>query len=172
MLVVVLMSNAVNLTDGLDGLAGNNATIAFAAYGVIANLQGQSWLAAFCFTVVGALMAFLWFNAYPAQLFMGDVGALAVGATFGVVALMTGQWLLFPIVGLVFVAEAASVILQVAYFKCTKGKRLFKMAPLQHHFELLGWQEVTITVRFWIICGMCVATGLGLFYAEWVVGQL
>lgn len=164
-LLIVGFSNAVNLTDGLDGLAGSTAAVAFVAYGVIANLQGQTWLSAFCFTVTGAIMAFLWFNAYPAQMFMGDVGALALGATLAVVALMTGQWLLLPIVGIVFVAEAMSDILQVAYFKLTKGKRLFKMAPLHHHFELLGWSETHITQRFWLISVL--AGMLGVALALW-----
>ncbi|NLE76702.1 MAG: phospho-N-acetylmuramoyl-pentapeptide-transferase, partial [Chloroflexi bacterium] len=137
-LLIVWVSNAVNLTDGLDGLAGSIATLAFACYGVIAYLQGQVWLVAFCFTIVGALLAFLWYNAYPAELFMGDTGSQALGATLAVVALMTGQWLLLPVVGFVFMAEGLSVVLQVAYFKLTKGKRLFKMSPLHHHFELLG----------------------------------
>lgn len=164
-LLIVGFSNAVNLTDGLDGLAGSTAAVAFVAYGVIANLQGQTWLSAFCFTVTGAIMAFLWFNAYPAQMFMGDVGALALGATLAVVALMTGQWLLLPVVGIVFVAEAMSDILQVAYFKLTKGKRLFKMAPLHHHFELLGWSETHITQRFWLISVL--AGMLGVALALW-----
>lgn len=164
-LLIVGFSNAVNLTDGLDGLAGSTAAVAFVAYGVIANLQGQTWLSAFCFTVTGAIMAFLWFNAYPAQMFMGDVGALALGATLAVVALMTGQWLLLPIIGIVFVAEAMSDILQVAYFKLTKGKRLFKMAPLHHHFELLGWSETHITQRFWLISVL--AGMLGVALALW-----
>jgi phospho-N-acetylmuramoyl-pentapeptide-transferase len=162
MLVIVWFSNGVNLTDGLDGLAGSNAAIAFAAYGVIANLQGQTWLAAFCFTMVGATMAFLWFNAYPAQLFMGDVGALAIGATLAVVGLMTGQWLLLPIVGLIFVAEGASVVLQVGYFRLTKGKRLFKMAPLHHHFELIGWSETHVTQRFWLVGILAAMLGIAL----------
>jgi phospho-N-acetylmuramoyl-pentapeptide-transferase len=164
-LLIVGFSNAVNLTDGLDGLAGSTAAVPFVAYGVIANLQGQTWLAAFCFTVTGAIMAFLWFNAYPAQMFMGDVGALALGATLAVVALMTGQWLLLPIIGIVFVAEAMSDILQVAYFKLTGGKRLFKMAPLHHHFELLGWSETHITQRFWLISVL--AGMLGVALALW-----
>ncbi|MBC7240881.1 MAG: phospho-N-acetylmuramoyl-pentapeptide-transferase [Anaerolineae bacterium] len=164
-LLIVGFSNAVNLTDGLDGLAGSTAAVAFVAYGVIANLQGQTWLSAFCFTVTGAIMAFLWFNAYPAQMFMGDVGALALGATLAVVALMTGQWLLLPIIGIVFVAEAMSDILQVAYFKLTGGKRLFKMAPLHHHFELLGWSETHITQRFWLISVL--AGMLGVALALW-----
>lgn len=164
-LLIVGFSNAVNLTDGLDGLAGSTAAVAFVAYGVIANLQGQTWLSAFCFTVTGAIMAFLWFNTYPAQMFMGDVGALALGATLAVVALMTGQWLLLPVVGIVFVAEAMSDILQVAYFKLTKGKRLFKMAPLHHHFELLGWSETHVTQRFWLISVL--AGMLGVALALW-----
>jgi len=161
-LIIVWSSNAVNLTHGLDGLAGSAAAVAFACYGVIANLQGQTWLTAFCFTVVGAVMAFLWFNAYPAEMFMGDVGSLALGATLGVVALMTGQWLLLPIVALVFFAEAGSVVLQVAYFKLTGGKRLFKMAPLHHHFELLGWSETHITQRFWLIAVLSGMLGVAL----------
>ncbi len=156
MFIIVGSSNAVNLTDGLDGLAGSIGAIAFAAYGVIAYLQGQIWLTAFCFTVVGAVLAFLWFNAHPAELFMGDTGSLALGATLGVVALMTGQWLLLPVIGAVFVAEALSVMIQVVYFKLTKrlygqGRRVFRMAPLHHHFEALGWSETQITWRFWLI---------------------
>ncbi|MBN1218771.1 MAG: phospho-N-acetylmuramoyl-pentapeptide-transferase [Anaerolineae bacterium] len=159
---IVGMSNAVNLTDGLDGLAGSIAAVVFVAYGVIAFLQGQIWLVAFVYTVVGATLAFLWYNAYPAELIMGDTGSLAVGATLAVVALMTGQWLLLPVVGFVFVAEAASVILQVGYFKLTKGKRLFKMAPLHHHFELLGWSETHVTQRFWLIGILSAMLGIAL----------
>ncbi len=160
--IIVAESNAVNLTDGLDGLAGGTSAIAFVAYGIIAYLQGQAYLAVFCFTVTGAVLAFLWFNAYPAQLFMGDVGSLALGATLGVVALMTGQWLLLPIVGIVFVAETISVILQVAYFKWTKGRRIFKMAPLHHHFELLGWSEVQVVQRFWLVAMLAAMLGIAL----------
>jgi phospho-N-acetylmuramoyl-pentapeptide-transferase len=155
-------SNSVNLTDGLDGLAGSIAAVAFTAYGVIAFLQGQIWLVAFVFTVVGAILAFLWYNAHPAELFMGDTGSLAIGATLAVVALMTGQWLLLPVVGFVFMAEAFSVILQVAYFKITGGKRLFKMSPLHHHFELLGWSETHVTQRFWLIGILSAMLGVAL----------
>jgi phospho-N-acetylmuramoyl-pentapeptide-transferase len=162
MFIIVGTSNAVNLTDGLDGLAGSIAAVAFTAYGVIAFLQGQIWLVAFVFTVVGALFAFLWYNAHPAELFMGDTGSLAVGATLAVVALMTGQWLLLPIISAVFVAEAVSVILQVAYFKMTGGKRLFKMSPLHNHFELLGWSETHITQRFWLISVLSAMLGIAL----------
>lgn len=154
--VIVGTANAVNLTDGLDTLAGGTAAMAFAAYGIIAYLQGQSYLVTFCFTVVGAILAFLWYNAHPAELMMGDTGSLALGATLATVALMTGQWLLLPVVGLVFVIVALSVILQVAYFKLTGGKRLFKMAPIHHHFELMGWSEPQVTTRFWLV-GICAA---------------
>lgn len=162
MFIIVGTSNAVNLTDGLDGLAGSIAAVAFTAYGVIAFLQGQIWLVAFVFTVVGALLAFLWYNAHPAELFMGDTGALAIGATLAVVALMTGQWLLLPVVGSVFVAEALSVILQVAYFKLTGGQRIFKMSPLHNHFELLGWSETHITQRFWLVGILSAMLGIAL----------
>lgn len=147
---IIGTANAVNLTDGLDSLAGGTSALAFAAYGIIAFLQEQSFLATFSFTVVGALLGFLWFNAHPAQVFMGDTGSLALGATLAVVAMMTGHWLLLPLVGFVFVAEAASVIIQVAYFKTTKGKRFFRMSPLHHHFELIGWSEPQVTLRFWM----------------------
>lgn len=156
MFIIIGASNAVNFTDGLDGLAGIIAASAFAAYGIIAYLQGQIYLVRFCFTVVGACFAFLWYNAHPAQLFMGDTGSLALGATLGVVALMTGQWLILPVAALVPVAEVLSVIIQVSYFKYTKrrygqGRRVFKMAPLHHHFELLGWSETQVVQRFWLI---------------------
>lgn len=165
--IIVAESNAVNLTDGLDGLAGSTAAVAFAAYGVIANLQGQYPLMSFCFTMVGAVFAFLWYNSYPAGLFMGDTGALSLGATLAVVALMTGQWLLLPVVGLVFVAEAFSDVVQVGYFKWTKrrtgtGKRIFKMAPLHHHFELMGWSETHVVQRFFLIAMLTGMLGVAL----------
>ncbi len=162
MFVIVSFSNAVNLTDGLDALAGSLCAVAFAAYGVIAFLQGQIWLVAFDFTAVGAILAFLWYNAYPAELFMGDTGSLALGATFAVVGLMTGQWLLLPVVGFAFVAEALSVVLQVGYFKLTGGKRLFKMSPLHHHFELLGWSETQVVQRFWLVGILLAMLGIAL----------
>ena len=159
---IVGFSNAVNLTDGLDSLAGWTSAIAFACYGVIAFLQGQAYLVVFCFTVVGALLAFLWYNAHPAELFMGDTGSLALGATLAVVALMTGQWLLLPLIGLVFVAETLSVMIQVAYFKTTSGKRFFKMAPLHLHFELLGWSETQVVQRFWLAALLAGMLGIAL----------
>jgi phospho-N-acetylmuramoyl-pentapeptide-transferase len=151
MFIIVGSSNAVNFTDGLDGLAGLICATAFAAYGGIALMQEQVFIARFCFTLVGALFGFLWFNVHPAELFMGDAGALSLGATLGVVALMTGQWLLLPLIIVIPVSETLSVILQVAYFKRTGGKRLFKMAPLHHHFELLGWSETQVVQRFWLV---------------------
>jgi len=173
--IIVLSSNAVNMTDGLDGLAGIIAATAFMAYAVIAYLQSfqiepypvserpvVSYLVPFSLTVAGACMAFLWFNAHPAQMFMGDTGSEALGATLGVVALMTGQWLLLPVIALIPMAETASVILQVGYFKLTKGKRLFKMAPLHHHFELLGWSEAQIVQRFWLVAIWSAMVGIAL----------
>lgn len=154
--------HTVNLTDGLDGLAAGTVLVAFLSYAVIAYLQEQVYLVAFCLTVVGALAGFLWFNAYPAKVIMGDIGALALGGTLATVALMTGQWLLLPVVGVVFVAEGMSDILQVAYFRRTKGKRLFRMAPIHHHFELGGWSEVQVTIRFWIIGIMGGMVGVAL----------
>jgi phospho-N-acetylmuramoyl-pentapeptide-transferase len=159
---IVGFSNAVNLTDGLDGLAGLISATAFAAYGGIALLQGQIFLARFCFTLVGAIFGFLWFNVHPAQLFMGDTGALSLGATLAVVALMTGQWALLPVIAIIPVSIAMSVILQVGYFKLTNGRRLFKMAPLQHHFELSGWSETQIVQRFWLIGLLFAMIGVAL----------
>ena len=160
--IVVSTSNAINITDGLDGLAGLISATAFAAYGVIAALQGQLFLARFCYTVVGALFAFLWFNVHPAQLIMGDTGALSIGATLGVVALMTGQWILLPVIIIIPVTTTLSVILQVSYFRLTGGKRLFKMAPLHHHFELIGWSETQVVQRFWLISLLGAMIGIGL----------
>lgn len=161
-LIIVGMSNAVNLTDGLDGLAGLIAATAFAAYGGIALLQGDVFIARFCFTLVGALFGFLWFNVHPAMLYMGDTGSLALGAVLGVIALMTGQWLLLPLIAVVPVANALSDILQVGYFKLTHGKRLFKMAPLHHHFELSGWSETQVVQRFWLVSLLCAMFGIAL----------
>lgn len=167
MFIIIGASNAMNFTDGLDGLAGIIAASTFLAYGVIAYLQGQIYLVRFCFTVVGACFAFLWYNAHPAQLFMGDTGSLALGATLGVVALMTGQWLILPVVALVPVAEVLSVIIQISYFKYTKrrygqGRRVFKMSPLHHHFELLGWSETQVVQRFWLVQLMAAMAGVAL----------
>lgn len=160
--VIVGTSNAVNLTDGLDGLAGLISATAFATFGAIALIQGQIFLARFSFTLVGAIFGFLWFNVHPADLFMGDTGSLSLGATLGVVALMTGQWVLLLVILVIPVSVTLSVILQVAYFKLTKGRRLFKMAPLQHHFELSGWSETQIVQRFWLISLLFAMIGVAL----------
>lgn len=161
-LIITGMANAVNITDGLDGLAGIIAATAFAAYGIIAFLQDQQFLMVFCFIVVGACFAFLWFNAKPAQMFMGDVGSQALGGALGVVALMTNQWFILPLIAFVPVATTLSTILQVAYFKATHGKRLFKMAPLHHHFELIGWSETQIVQRWWLVALLTGMVGIAL----------
>jgi len=165
--IIIGTSNAVNFTDGLDGLAGLISATAFATYGGIAILQHQIFIARFCFAVVGAIFGFLWFNVHPAELFMGDTGSLALGATLAVVALMTGQWALLPIIAIIPVSATLSVILQTGYFKYTKrrfgeGRRVFKMAPIQHHFELLGWSETQVVQRFWLISLLSAMIGIGL----------
>jgi phospho-N-acetylmuramoyl-pentapeptide-transferase len=149
--VVILTAGGVAVADGLDGLAAGTAAIAFLAYGSIALWQEQSYLATFCFTVGGAVLAFLWYNSHPAQVFMGDTGALALGGALAAVAFMTGHWLLLPIIGIVFALEGGSDVLQVGYFRLTGGRRLLKMAPLHHHFELLGWSETQVVQRFWLL---------------------
>lgn len=161
-IALVATANTVNLTDGLDTLAGGTTAIAFVSYGIIAYLQGQEPVVLLCFATVGALLAFLWFNAHPAQVFMGDAGSLTLGALLAVSALMTGQWLLLPLVGIVFVGMGVSDILQVLYFKATGGKRLFRMAPIHHHFEKLGWSETQITMRFWLISMIAGMLGVAL----------
>ncbi|HUS15891.1 MAG TPA: phospho-N-acetylmuramoyl-pentapeptide-transferase [Chloroflexia bacterium] len=158
-------ANAVNISDGLDTLAGGMAAMSFLAYGVIAYLQRQEPVVYLCFAVVGALLAFLWYNAHPAQVIMGDTGSLTLGALLAVCAFMTGQWLVLPMVGIVFVAVAASSVLQVIYFRLTGGKRLFKMAPLHHHFELLGWSETQVAMRFWLISMLGGMLGVALALA-------
>lgn len=160
--VIVSTANAINFTDGLDGLAGIISASAFAAYGVISFLQGQIFLTQLCFIIVGAAFAFLWYNSHPAQLFMGDTGSMALGGTLGIIAVMTGQWLLLPIIAIVPVAEAACVVLQISYFKWTKGQRLFRMSPLHNHFELGGWSETQIVQRFWLVGLLSALLGVSL----------
>ncbi|QPC81930.1 phospho-N-acetylmuramoyl-pentapeptide-transferase [Phototrophicus methaneseepsis] len=167
MFIIVGMSNAVNLTDGMDGLAGIICASAFAAYGVIAFLQGQIFVVQLCFILVGACFAFLWFNAHPAQLFMGDAGSLPLGATLGIVAVMTGQWALLPIVAIVPVMETVSVMIQVASAKLTRrylGQdiRPFRRTPLHHHFELVGWSETQVVQRFWLVGILSAMIGVAL----------
>ena len=147
---------AVAISDGLDTLCGGTGAIALASFGVIAVGQEQDFLVRFAFTSVGALLGFLWFNAHPARIFMGDTGALALGGTLAIVALMTGHWLLLPVIGIVFVIEALSDIIQVGWFKWSRqrsgtGRRILRMAPLHNHFELAGWSEPQIVTRFWLI---------------------
>ncbi|MDW8395634.1 MAG: phospho-N-acetylmuramoyl-pentapeptide-transferase [Anaerolineae bacterium] len=165
--IIHASANAVNLTDGLDGLAALIVSVAFVAYGVIAYMQGQVFITMLCMVLVGSLLGFLWFNIHPAQVMMGDLGSEALGGVLGVVALMTGQWLLLPIIAIVPMAETLSVILQVGYFKYTKrkygeGRRLFKMSPLHNHFVLLGWSEPQIVQRFFVIALFFGMVGIGL----------
>jgi phospho-N-acetylmuramoyl-pentapeptide-transferase len=166
--VIVGASNAVNLTDGLDGLAGGTLIFSFVAYLLIALVAvpgtklSQPNLAIFCALIIGALIGFLWFNVHPAQLFMGDAGALSLGATLAVVATITGQLPILSVIGVVFLAVIMSVVLQVVSYRL-RGRRIFRMAPLQHHFELLGWAEEKITVRFWIVSALAGLLGFSLF---------
>ena len=147
---IVAMSNGMNLTDGLDGLAGGTAVFAFLSFAFVAAARGFPWLVVFCGAMVGALLAYLWYNVHPADFMMGDVGSLALGATLTTIALTTGFILLLPIAGVIFVAETVSVVLQVGSFKL-RGKRIFRMSPLHNHFELIGWPEEKTTIRFWLI---------------------
>ncbi len=157
--VVVATGNAVNISDGLDGLAGGLAAIAFGSFGVIALMQGNGMLAAFCFTVVGALLSYLWFNIYPARFFMGDVGSFALGTSLGVVAMLTDSLFILPIIGLVFVIEAGSSLIQIFSKKVFKRK-IFISAPIHHHLEATGWPETKITMRFWVIAAVCSFVGV------------
>ena len=184
-LMIAATSNGVNLTDGLDGLATGTSVMTFAAYILIGVWEfGQGCavnpgpkcydvrdpldIAIVAAALMGACFGFLWWNASPAKIFMGDTGSLALGGALAGLAITSRTQGLLALLGGLFVIITLSVILQVGYFKLTRGKRIFRMAPLQHHFELIGWGEVTIVIRFWIIAGLCVASGLGLFYGAWV----
>jgi len=160
--IIVAESNAVNFTHGLDGLAGLIAATAIAAFGGIALIQEQVYIARFCFILVGALFGFLWFNVHPAELIMGDTGSMALGSVLAVIALMTGQWPMLLVIGIIPLAEMLSVVIQIGYFKMTKGKRFFKMATIHLHFELLGWSETQVVQRFWLIGLMAALIGIGL----------
>ena len=162
---IVATSNAVNISDGLDGLAGGLLSAAFGAFGIIALVQNQHNLAAFCFTVLGALLAYLWFNVYPARFFMGDVGSFAWGTSLGVVAMLTNSLLLLPVIGLIFVIEAGSSAIQIFSKKVFKRK-VFISAPIHHHLEAIGWEETKITMRFWIIGMVTAFVGIILALAE------
>jgi len=189
MLVMIAgASNGVNLTDGLDGLATGASTMVFGAYTLVniwqnnqacgAITQGPKCyevrdpldLAVVAAALTGACFGFLWWNASPAKIFMGDTGSLSLGGALAGLAILTRTEFLLLILGGLFVVQTLSVILQVGYFKASGGKRMFRMAPLHHHFELKGWDEITVVIRFWIITGISVAAGLGVFYAEWVAG--
>jgi phospho-N-acetylmuramoyl-pentapeptide-transferase len=162
---IVATSNAVNITDGLDGLSGGLLVFAFIGFMAIAALNTsppQSNLAILCAVIIGALLGFLWFNVHPAEVFIGDSGALSLGATLAVVALITGQVMLLPVIGFVFLIETAQDIAQILWFKW-KGRRLFRMAPLHHHFELSGWPEEKITIRFWIVGGLSALVGVAFY---------
>jgi phospho-N-acetylmuramoyl-pentapeptide-transferase len=182
LLIVMGTSNAVNITDGMDGLAAGAATLVFSAFVVIAFWQfrhpetygftpGQAGpaldLAVVAAAMMGACAGFLWWNAAPARIFMGDTGSLAIGGAIGGLALLTNTNLLLPILGGLFVIETVSVIAQVVAFRGFK-RRVLRMAPIHHHYEVLGWHEFTVIVRFWLFAGLCVALGLGLFYADFI----
>ncbi|MBR5027044.1 phospho-N-acetylmuramoyl-pentapeptide-transferase [Candidatus Saccharibacteria bacterium] len=158
---VVATSNAVNITDGLDGLSGGLAMLAYGAFGAIALLQGKMMLFGFCMTVVGWLLSYIWFNVPPARFMMGDVGSFALGAGLGVVAMMTDSFLLLPVIGLMFVVETGSSLIQLMSKKFLKRK-IFISAPLHHHLEAKGWGEAKIVMRFWIIAGVCAILGVFL----------
>jgi phospho-N-acetylmuramoyl-pentapeptide-transferase len=160
MLVVISTANAVNISDGLDGLAGGLAATAFAAYAVIAAFEGNFGVAGFCLTIVGALLSYTWFNIFPARFFMGDVGSFALGTALGVVAMLTDTVLILPIIGLVFVVEAGSSLLQIYSKKLRHGKKIFKIAPIHHHFEASGWPETKVTMRFWIVGQIAAVLGV------------
>jgi phospho-N-acetylmuramoyl-pentapeptide-transferase len=166
---IIAASNGVNITDGLDGLAGGTLIFAFVAFMLVALLNQpdpQPNVAFLCAIIIGALLGFLWFNVHPAQIFMGDSGSLSLGAGLAVIALITGQILVLPLIGLIFVIETLSDIIQIGWFKLSGGKRVFLMAPLHHHFELAGWDEEKITLRFWIIGILAGLLGVTLFLAS------
>jgi len=192
--IVAGTTNGVNLTDGLDGLAAGASMMVFGAYTFVNIWQNNQWcgqaditygkcyevrdpldLAIVAAAITGACFGFLWWNASPAQIFMGDTGSLALGGALAGLAILTRTELLLVIVGGLFVVETVSVMIQVTTFKVTRrltgtGRRVFRMTPIHHHFEMVGWEQITVVIRFWIITGLCVAAGLGIFYAEWVAG--
>ncbi len=161
--VVVATANAVNISDGLDGLAGGLTATAFGVYAIIAALEGSFGISGFCLTMVGALLSYTWFNIFPARFFMGDVGSFALGTALGVVAMLTNTVLLLPVIGIIFVAEAGSSLLQIASKRLRHGKKIFKVAPIHHHFEASGWPETKVTMRFWVLGQVAAVCGLILF---------
>jgi phospho-N-acetylmuramoyl-pentapeptide-transferase len=164
--VIVATAHSVNLTDGLDGLAGGVLLTSFAAYGVIAFATAHYDLATFCGVIVGALLAFLWFNINPARFFMGDTGAMSLGVTLGVIAMLTNSALILPVIGLVFMLETVSVLIQLTSKKLRGGKKVFRSSPIHHHLEAIGWPEPKIVMRFWVIAGVSAAIGLVIFLLD------
>jgi phospho-N-acetylmuramoyl-pentapeptide-transferase len=160
--IIVATTSAVAVSDGMDGLAGGTTLIAFIAYGIIGFIQGQEYVATFAFIIAGSTLGFLWYNAHPARVIMGDTGALALGSSLAVIALMTGQWLLLPVIGIVFVAEMGSNLIQIGYFKISGGKRIFKRAPFHHHLNLIGWAETQVVTRLWLISIVAAMAGVAL----------
>ncbi len=160
--VIVATTSAVAVSDGMDGLAGGTTLIAFIAYGIVGFIQGQEFVATFAFIIAGSTLGFLWYNAHPARVIMGDTGALALGSSLAVIALMTGQWLLLPVIGIVFVAEMGSNLIQIGYFKLSGGKRIFKRAPFHHHLNLIGWAETQVVTRFWLVSIVAAMAGVAL----------
>lgn len=163
--VIVGTTTGVAISDGLDGLAGGTTLLAFIAYGIIAFIQGQLYVATFAFIIAGANMGFLWYNAHPAKVIMGDTGALALGSSLAIVALMTGQWLVLPVIGVIFVIEALSNVLQIGYYKLTHGRRLFRRAPFHHHLEESGWAETQVVTRFWLVGFFAAMLGVAMALA-------
>jgi phospho-N-acetylmuramoyl-pentapeptide-transferase len=167
---VVATGNAVNISDGLDGLAGGLLSLSYGAFGIIALLQDQIFLAGFCFTVTGALLSYVWFNIHPARFFMGDVGSFSLGAALGVVAMLTNAFFLLPIIGFVFVIEGGSSALQIASKKLFKRK-IFLSAPVHHHLEATGWPETKVTMRFWVVGAVAAFIGVFMALAGGVIGS-
>jgi len=164
--IIVATAFSVNEIDGLDGLSGGTLLAAFASYGVISFMQGKYDLAAFCGVIIGGLIAFLWFNIKPARFYMGDTGAMSLGVTLGIIAMLTNQALLLPIIGLLFVIESLSVIIQWLSKKLRGGKRIFLSSPIHHHFEAAGWPEYKIVMRFWLVSCITAAVGITLFLLD------
>ncbi|HNV12729.1 MAG TPA: phospho-N-acetylmuramoyl-pentapeptide-transferase [bacterium] len=163
--IIVATSFSVNETDGLDGLAGGTLLVSYASYGVISFVMGRYDLATFCAVIVGALLAFLWFNIPPARFYMGDTGSMSLGVTLGIIALLTNNVLLLPFIGFVFLVESLSVIIQISSRKF-RGKKVFKSAPIHHHFQACGWPEFKIVMRFWLIAAVAAAIGLIIFLLD------
>jgi len=166
--ILVATAHSTNLTDGLDGLVGGILLIAFASYGVIAFSQGKMDLAVFCGVIIGALLAFLWFNIHPARFFMGDTGAMSLGITLGIIAMLTNAFLLLPFIGFILVIESGSVIVQLLSKKIRR-KKIFLSTPIHHHFEAIGWPETKVTMRFWIIGGVMAVIGLIIVFIEKII---